>query len=158
MALSHLSSGVRSSSPESITESDPWIKKTHLRRGSMMTSKCRKVRVRMNDLRRAPLEDHDKIMNRSSSRHVSSKWRRSCDSMKIRNSHLKQYMPQYDIRYMVGRKSDDMKSFIIKCVILVIQIEPKRQGSVSRNKKHDDIQISTKSQTLVQVGAVEDDI
>ena len=59
---------------------------------------------------------------------------------------------------MVGRKSDDMKSFIIKCVIPVIQIEPKRQGSISRNKKHDDIQISTKSQTLVQVGAVEDDI
>ena len=42
---------------------------------------------------------------------------------------------------MVGRKPSDMKSFIVKCVIFVIQIEPKRQGNVSRNKKHDDIQM-----------------
>ena len=124
----------------------------------MKTSECQKMWAWLNGSMRAPLEDHDKITNRSSSWRVSRKWRRSCNSMRIRNSHLKQYMPQYDIRYMVGRKSDDMKSFIIKCVILVIQIEPKRQGSISRNKKHDDIQISTKSQTLVQVGAVEDDI
>ena len=42
---------------------------------------------------------------------------------------------------MVGRKSGDMKSSIIKCVISIIQIEPKRQWNVSKNKKHDDIQM-----------------
>ena len=43
---------------------------------------------------------------------------------------------------MVGQESGDMKSSIIKCVISVIQVEPKCQGDVSRKKKHDDIQMS----------------
>ena len=142
MASSHLSSEVRSSSSESITESDPRLKKTHLKRGSMMTSKCWKVRVRMNDSRKAPLEDHDKITNRSSSRRVSRRRRWSCDSMKIYNSQPKQKYGPIWHRCMVERKSGDMKSSIITCVISVTQNEPKRQGNVSQNKKHDGIQMS----------------
>ena len=50
-------------------------------------------------------------------------------------------MPQYGIRYTVGRKSGDMKSSIIKCVIFVIQIKPKHLGNDFQNKKHDGNQI-----------------
>ena len=50
----------------------------------------------------------------------------------------------------------------IKYAISVIQShywnKPKYQWSVPHKKKHDDIQMSTKSQTPVQVGVVEDDI
>ena len=48
------------------------------------------------------------------------------------------------IERMTGQKSGNMKSSIDKCAISVIQIEPKHQGNVSRNKEHDDIQMSKK--------------
>ena len=52
-------------------------------------------------------------------------------------------MPQYGIRYMVGKKSGDLKSSIIKCVIFVIQIHswigPTYQKRRIPKEKYDDI-------------------
>ena len=61
MASSHLSSGMWSSSSESITRLDPQIKEAFPRRRSMMISKCRKVWAWLNGPRKTPLGDHDKI-------------------------------------------------------------------------------------------------
>ena len=65
------------------------IKEAYPRRRSMMTSKCWKVWVWLNGSRKAPLGDHDKITNRSSSRRVSCKWGWSCKSMEIYKSQQK---------------------------------------------------------------------
>ena len=70
-----------------------WIRSTYqkmsLRRRSMRTSKYQKVWAWLNGLKEAPLRDHDKLTNRSSSRCVSRKWKWSCNSMKIYKSQPK---------------------------------------------------------------------
>ena len=80
-----------------------------------------------------------KIVNRSSSRRAShiAPWR-FITLIQNRN------MPQYDTRCMIGQKSGDMKSSIIKCAISVIQIKPKHLWNVSQNNKHDDNQMPKK--------------
>ena len=104
---------------------------------NMMTTKCRKMGVWLDGSREAPLRNHDKIINRSSSQRLSSRWGWSCDSMRSVNLNRNRNMPQYGIRCRISRKSDNIKSSIIKCVIFVTQIhswiKPKHQGDVSRN-------------------------
>ena len=51
-------------------------------------------------------------------------------------------MPEYGIECTVGQKSGDMESSIIEHVISVIQIKSKHLGNVSRNKKHDNDQMT----------------
>ena len=81
-----------------------WIRSKHQRSVSQkkkhMTSKYQKVWAWLNDLKEAPLGDHDKITNRSSSRCVSHKWRWSYNSMKIYKSQPKgKYSPVWHQMY-----------------------------------------------------------
>ena len=60
-----------------------------------------------------------------------------------KNLNQNENIPQYDIKCVVGRKSDGTKSSITKCVILVIHVDnwirSIDQKSVSQKKKCDDI-------------------
>ena len=125
-----------------------WItstyKKTSLRRRSMRTSKYKKVWAGLNDLKEAPLGDHDKLTNRSSSRCVSRKWIWSCNSMKIYKSQPKgKYALVWHQMYGRSKESNDIRSSIIKCAISIIHIHnwigSIHQRNVSQKKKHDDI-------------------
>ena len=70
------------------------------------------MRAWLNGSLRAPLEDHNKITNGSSSRCVSHKWRWSCDSMKICKSYPTLNMPQYGIECMIGQKNQMMSNHL----------------------------------------------
>ena len=57
--------------------------------------------------------------------------------MKISKPPQDGNVPQCGIKCTISRKSGDMKSSIIKHVISVIQIQSKRLGNISRDKKHE---------------------
>ena len=143
MMSNHLSANVQSRSSTFVIESDLSVQKALLKERLH-------VWAWLSGSREAPLGDRDKITKMSSPRRVSCNWGWSCKSMKIRKSHPKR---KYTLVWhrMCGRseKSGNTKSLIIKYAIPVIQThywnEPKHQWSIPQKKKHDDIQISTKS-------------
>ena len=104
-----------------------WIRSTYqkvsLRRKSMETSKYQKVWAWLNGPKEAPLGDHDKLTNRSSSQCVSRKWRWLWNSMKIYKSQPKgKYAPVWHQMYGRQKKSNNIRSSIIKCAISIIHI------------------------------------
>ena len=100
MSPNHPSPSVWSRPSMSTAESNQQIKEKSPKKKNMITSKCRKVWVWLNGWRKAPLGDHDKIASRTSSRRVSHRWERSCNSMRIYKSQPeKKYAPVWNQKW-----------------------------------------------------------
>ena len=80
--------------------------KKHLPKGeAWWHPNTEKVWVWLNGLRDAPMGDHNKIENKSSSRRVSPKWGQACNSMKICKSQSKRkYAPIWNQMYYRSKK------------------------------------------------------